>query len=90
MDLTSAAPRAGTRSLTITGHLDPGAADWVYLPVRVPEGVRQLGVSYSYDKPAVPPGIVTNSCDIGIVDERGTALGSPGFRGWLDSTRHRG
>ncbi len=32
----SAAAPGGPRSATTTGHLDPGAADWVYLPVRVP------------------------------------------------------
>ncbi len=87
MDLASAAPRTGTRSQTITGHLDPGAADWVYLPVAVPDGVQQIEVSYSYDKPAVPSGTVTNSCDIGIFDQRGTDLEGRGFRGWSGGFR---
>jgi hypothetical protein len=44
-------------------------------------------VSYSYDKPSEPSGTVTNSCDIGIFDQRGTALSSPGFRGWSGGFR---
>ncbi|HEY2297709.1 MAG TPA: CehA/McbA family metallohydrolase [Jatrophihabitans sp.] len=87
--LTFASARTtGTQTRTITGHLDPGAADWVYLPVDVPRGVRQIDVSYSYDKPSEPAGTVTNSCDIGIFDERGTALNSDGFRGWSGGFRN--
>lgn len=75
------------RTLTVTGHLPTGAADFVYLPVRVPDGVRQIAVSYTYDRPTVPPGILGNACDIGIFDQRGTDLGSPGFRGWSGGAR---
>ncbi|CAN5574099.1 CehA/McbA family metallohydrolase [soil metagenome] len=85
MDLAQAAGPSPSR--TITGHLDPGAADWVYLPVDVPRGVRQIDVSYSYDKPGQPSGTVTNSCDVGIFDERGYALNGPGFRGWSGGFR---
>ncbi len=72
---------------TVTGHLPTGAADFVYLPVEVPRGVRQIAVSYTYDRPAVPAGIPGNACDIGIFDERGTALGGEGFRGWSGGAR---
>ncbi len=72
---------------TITGHLDPGVADFVYLPVEVPHGVREIAVSYSYDKPPQPPGTTGNSCDLGVFDERGTELGSRGFRGWSGGFR---
>lgn len=80
---------AGTRTETrvLTGHLDPGAADWVYLPVDVPRGVQRLDVSYSYDKPAVPTGVMGNACDIGVFDQRGTALQGAGFRGWSGGFR---
>jgi len=81
---SASAPTSGTRTRTITGHLDPGAADWVYLPVDVPPGVRRLDVSYRYDRPNEPAGTVTNSCDIGIFDQRGTA---DGFRGWSGGFR---
>src|SRR5256885_16020449 len=71
-DGTGGTPADGTQvSQTITGHLDTGAADFVYLPVRIPAGVKQIDVSYSYDHPAVTPGDKTNSCDIGVFDERG-------------------
>lgn len=78
---------AGAVTRTITGHLDPGAADWVYLPVDVPRGVREVRVAYTYDKPSVPAGTLTNSCDIGIFDERGVELGGDGFRGWSGGFR---
>ena len=68
VQFASAAPAGTTSTKTLTGHLDAGAADWVYLPVDVPSGVRRIDVSYSYDKPAQPAGTVTNSCDIGVFD----------------------
>jgi hypothetical protein len=71
----------------ISGHLDTGVADFVYLPVEVPRGVQKISVSYSYDKPVVPSGTPGNSCDIGIFDERGIALGGRGFRGWSGGSR---
>lgn len=77
----------GTAVQSISGHLDTGAADFVYLPVEVPHGVRQIAVSYSYDRPSVPAGVPGNSCDIGIFDQRGTDLGGPGFRGWSGGFR---
>uniref|UniRef100_UPI001ABA9715 CehA/McbA family metallohydrolase n=1 Tax=Amycolatopsis viridis TaxID=185678 RepID=UPI001ABA9715 len=79
--------QAETRVLT--GRFEPGTADFVYLPVEVPAGVNQLSVVYSYDKPAVPSGTPGNSCDIGIFDNRGTALGGAGFRGWSGGFRDR-
>lgn len=75
------------RSRTITGHLPTGSPDFVYLPVEVPGGVREIAVSYSYDKPAVPAGTQGNACDIGIFDERGSELGGRGFRGWSGGAR---
>lgn len=85
---STASPAPGTtQSRTITGFLPTGAADFVYLPVEVPAGVQQIAVAYSYDSPAVPSGVPANSCDIGIFDERGTALGGDGFRGWSGGFR---
>ncbi|MGP3949259.1 CehA/McbA family metallohydrolase [Streptomyces sp. 7N604] len=77
----------GEETRTVTGHLPTGSPDFVYLPVEVPCGVREIAVSYSYDKPAVPPGTQGNACDIGIFDERGTDLGGRGFRGWSGGFR---
>ena len=84
--LTSAA--AGDATTTVlSGHLDTGAADFVYLPIDVPRGVREIAVSYTYDKLPVPSGTLGNSLDIGIFDERGIRLGGPGFRGWSGGFR---
>jgi hypothetical protein len=80
-------PGTADRTSTVTGHLPTGAADFVYLPVRVPRGVRQIAVSYTYDRPAVPAGTVGNACDIGIFDQRGTEVGGRGFRGWSGGAR---
>jgi hypothetical protein len=72
----------------VTGHLPAGAPDWVYLPVDVPRGVREIAVSYSYDKPAPPPGQAGNALDIGIFDPSGYDLGNArGFRGWSGGAR---
>jgi hypothetical protein len=83
----AAAEAGASTTKTITGHLDTGAADFVYLPVDVPHGVNQLAVSYSYDKPTVPPGVLANSCDIGVFDQHGIDLGGDGFRGWSGGFR---
>ncbi|WP_187363873.1 CehA/McbA family metallohydrolase [Streptomyces piniterrae] len=77
----------GEQTRKVTGHLTTGAPDFVYLPVEVPHGVREIAVAYSYDKPAVPQGTPGNACDIGIFDERGTELGGAGFRGWSGGAR---
>jgi len=85
---TAGTPAEGAEETrVVTGFLETGAADFVYLPVEVPRGVRQIAVSYSYDKPAVPPGTPANSCDVGVFDERGTGLGGRGFRGWSGGFR---
>jgi hypothetical protein len=75
------------RTRTVTGHLPTGTADFVYLPVHVPRGVRRIAVSYSYDRPAVPAGTAGNACDIGVFDQHGTDLGGRGFRGWSGGAR---
>ncbi|MEU1330136.1 CehA/McbA family metallohydrolase [Streptomyces sp. NPDC005865] len=72
---------------TVRGTLPTGSPDYVYLPVKVPRGVRELHVSYTYQKPAVPPGTQGNALDIGVFDERGTGLGGEGFRGWSGGAR---
>ncbi|MTE19521.1 phosphoesterase [Streptomyces sp. TRM43335] len=74
-------------SRTVRGRLPTGAPDFVYLPVEVPPGVREIAVSYTYDRPEVPTGTPGNALDIGIFDERGTAPGGRGFRGWSGGFR---
>ncbi|MET7637389.1 CehA/McbA family metallohydrolase [Streptomyces sp. NPDC005438] len=76
-----------TRTRTVKGQLPTGAPDFVYLPVEVPRGVREIAVSYTYDKPEVPDGTLGNACDIGVFDQRGVALGGRGFRGWSGGFR---
>ena len=83
----AAADSGSSRVKTITGHLDAGAADFVYLPVEVPSGVNKISVQYSYSKPPVPTGFLNNACDIGIFDEKGTKLAGKGFRGWSGGFR---
>ncbi|MEU6404953.1 CehA/McbA family metallohydrolase [Streptomyces sp. NPDC046985] len=80
-------PTSGEATRTVTGFLETGVADFVYLPVDVPRGVRKIAVSYSYDKPSVPAGVPGNSCDIGVFDEHGIELGGRGFRGWSGGSR---
>ncbi|MFD9488650.1 CehA/McbA family metallohydrolase [Streptomyces sp. NPDC059991] len=75
------------RTRVVTGTLPPGAPDFVYLPVEVPRGVREIAVSYAYEKATVPAGTQNNALDIGVFDERGTELGGRGFRGWSGGAR---
>ncbi|MFE8991760.1 CehA/McbA family metallohydrolase [Streptomyces collinus] len=74
-------------SRTVRGTLPPGSPDFVYVPVEVPAGVRELKVAYTYDRPAVPAGTLGNALDIGVFDDRGTELGGQGFRGWSGGAR---
>ncbi|MFF0890558.1 CehA/McbA family metallohydrolase [Streptomyces sp. NPDC003456] len=85
----SFASGAGGRpeSRTVRGTLPPGSPDFVYVPVEVPAGVRELRVAYTYDRPSVPAGTPGNALDIGVFDERGTELGGRGFRGWSGGAR---
>lgn len=83
----SGSPTAGTDTRTVRGTLPTGSPDFVYLPVEVPDGVREIHVAYTYDKPPVPVGTPGNALDIGIFDERGTDLGGKGFRGWSGGAR---
>jgi hypothetical protein len=86
MSFASAA-EGSQSSRTLTGTLPPGAPDFVYLPVEVPAGVRELRVAYTYTKATVPAGTQNNALDIGLFDERGTELGGEGFRGWSGGAR---
>jgi hypothetical protein len=83
----ASAADGGQETRTVRGTLPPGSPDFVYLPVEVPAGVREIRVAYSYERPAVPAGTQGNALDIGIFDERGTGLGGKGFRGWSGGAR---
>ncbi|MDD9376576.1 hypothetical protein M8Z33_07785 [Streptomyces sp. ZAF1911] len=83
----AAADTEPTTTTTLRGTIPPGAPDFVYVPVDIPPGVREMRVSYRYDKPPTPPGTPGNALDIGLFDQRGTALGGRGFRGWSGGAR---
>ncbi|MFI6037445.1 CehA/McbA family metallohydrolase [Streptomyces sp. NPDC051315] len=79
--------REPSETRTVRGTLPPGSPDFVYVPVEVPSGVREFRAAYTYDRPPVPAGTPGNALDIGVFDERGTALGGEGFRGWSGGAR---
>lgn len=79
------APAAAGRTVTrrVSGTFLPGTSpDWAYVPVDVPAGVRQIEVSYSYDRPEpnLPSGTAGNTLDLGVFDP-------DGFRGWSGGAR---
>jgi len=86
-DGTPAEAAPGTETKTVRGTLPTGSPDFVYLPVEIPDGVRELKVAYTYDRPSVPAGTAGNALDIGVFDQRGTELGGKGFRGWSGGAR---
>ncbi|MEV3855344.1 CehA/McbA family metallohydrolase [Streptomyces sp. NPDC050095] len=71
----------------LSGQLPAGCPDFIYLPLEVPPDTREIHVAYVFDHPKVPAGTQGNGCDIGMFDERGTDLHSPGFRGWSGGAR---
>ncbi|MFJ9347920.1 hypothetical protein [Streptomyces sp. NPDC101237] len=78
----------GTRETrTVRGTLPPGCPDFVYVPVEVPSGVREIKVSSTYDRPGVPAGTTGNALDLGVFDQHGIELGGAGFRGWSGGAR---
>ncbi|WP_030236556.1 MULTISPECIES: CehA/McbA family metallohydrolase [unclassified Streptomyces] len=83
----AAAADGGRESRTVRGTLPPGSPDFVYVPVEVPAGVREIKVAYTYDRPSVLAGTTGNALDIGVFDKRGTELGGRGFRGWSGGAR---
>jgi hypothetical protein len=85
--LRFAAAAEGEETKVARGRFQPGAPDWVYLPVEVPAGVRELAVRYAYDRPAPPPGVPGNALDIGLFDGNGGERGDAGFRGWSGGAR---
>ncbi|MEV5933770.1 CehA/McbA family metallohydrolase [Streptomyces sp. NPDC052079] len=87
VSFASAAEGGRRQTRTVLGTLSPGAPDFMYVPVEVPDGVREIKVAYTYDRPTVPAGTTGNALDIGIFDERGTELGGRGFRGWSGGAR---
>lgn len=85
--VTIAAAPPGTEVVaTASVPLDASSPDWVYVPLRLPAGVRRLAVSLAY--PETPTsGPTPNAVDLGVFDERGLELGGDGFRGWSGGAR---
>jgi len=80
--LAWAVPAAADQTVVKTGRITSTNPDWVYVPVNVPAGTREIAVSYSYNR---DPG---NTLDIGIFDSDGIGLGNnAGFRGWSGGAR---
>jgi hypothetical protein len=78
----------GEETLVAHGRFEPGAPDWVYLPVELPDGVVELAVRCSHDRPDGRRGEPGNTLDLGIFDQRGIEPGdTAGFRGWSGGSR---
>ena len=84
--------RTSTRfpPVILTGQIGPEQARrYRTVPFAVPDGVEQIHLTYDYsDRIASDPDLDNgNTLDIGLFDERGTAAGGPGFRGWSGSDK---
>jgi hypothetical protein len=88
MTFEPAAAGERQRTRTFKGRFaDPDGPDWVYLPFRVPQGVRAISVKYRYEPLPVGP-TTLNVVDIGIFDPSGRGPGNArGFRGWSGGAR---
>ncbi len=91
--LVTVEPAEAGRSRTFTfdgSFTSPDTPDWHYLPFKVPPGVREIEVSYSYDRTDTGAGFSVNVVDIGIFDPSGRGIGrAEGFRGWSGGARDR-
>ena len=74
----------------LQGRFAPGEQRrYRHVPFTVPPGVRQLHLAYEYTERIGSDPLLFggNTLDLGLFDERGTAAGSPGFRGWSGSNK---
>ena len=81
---------AGTsRTKTFKGEFtDPSTPNWHYLPFRVPRGVREVEVDYTFEPSDTGLGFSYNVVDIGVFDPSGHEPGNAaGFRGWSGGAR---
>ena len=80
----------GRPSVVLTGRFEKDhERRYAHVPFEVPSRLRQLHLRYSYSDQIDSDPTITggNTLDIGLFDERGTAEGSPGFRGWSGSNK---
>lgn len=81
---------AADPDIVLTGHFEPDQVQrYVEVPFEMPAGIDQFHFRYSYSdqidsSPLLAGG---NTLDLGLFDQRGTAAGSPGFRGWSGSAK---
>src|SRR5687768_9668031 len=76
--------------IVLTGRFEPEQAQrYVEVPFAMPAGVDQVHLRYSYSDQIGSSPLLTggNTLDLGLFDQRGTAAGSPGFRGWSGSAK---
>ena len=92
--MTLAAPgRAGALGppdVVLAGRFEPSdLRRYRHVPFDVPAGLHQLHLRYAYtDRIDSDPTLTGgNTVDIGLFDERGTADGGEGFRGWSGSNK---
>ncbi len=74
--------------IILSGHFDlDDQCTFRHTPFEIPDGIDQIHVSIMYNDQisSDPRHSGGNTLDIGMFDERGTAAGSPGFRGWSGS-----
>ena len=80
----------GPPSRILTGRFEKDhERRYAHVPFEVPSGVRQIHLRYSYSDQIDSDPLASggNTLDVGLFDERGTAEGSPGFRGWSGSNK---
>jgi len=80
----------GPADVTLRGRFErEQERRYTHVPFEVPPGVRQIHLRYAYsDAIGHDPSLVGgNTVDLGLFDQRGTAPGSPGFRGWSGSDK---
>ncbi|MFD0007894.1 CehA/McbA family metallohydrolase [Streptomyces sp. NPDC127178] len=65
---------------TYRGHSPFGFDQWASVEFNVPEGVRRISVSASFEAFVVVPGVMSNVLDLGL-------FGPMGFRGWSGGAR---
>lgn len=89
-DLDEGQPLPTPPDVVLEGSFAPDhERRYAHRPFTVPGGVEQLHLRYDYGHRIVSDPLLRggNTLDIGLFDERGTAAGGPGFRGWSGSAR---
>ncbi|MDP8909275.1 MAG: CehA/McbA family metallohydrolase [Chloroflexota bacterium] len=88
-DVTDASPTTAP-DLILTGQFsEEETQTFRHVPFTVPAGLTQIHLRATYNDQidSSPLRFGGNTLDIGLFDERGTAAGGDGFRGWSGSSR---